>query len=44
MFNIPIIKDLSRALVCLELGFMKLESMRELTTERLKAIIKEAQG
>lgn len=38
------IQDLSRALVCLELGFMKLESMRELTTERLKAIIKEAQG
>ncbi|XP_043475398.1 inositol monophosphatase 1-like [Leptopilina heterotoma] len=38
------IQDLSRSLVCLELGFMKLESMRELTTERLKAIIKEAQG
>ncbi|XP_033227566.1 inositol monophosphatase 2-like [Belonocnema kinseyi] len=38
------IEDLSKALVCLEVGFMKAESMRELTIERVKAVLKEAQG
>lgn len=38
------VQDLSKALICMEAGFMKVDSLREKTMERLQAIISEAQG
>ena len=36
--------DLSKALVCMESGFIKVDHMREKTIERIRAIVLEAQG
>jgi hypothetical protein len=36
--------DLSKALVCMEPGFMKIDELQERTTERIQAVIKVAQG
>ncbi|XP_076663334.1 uncharacterized protein LOC143366281 [Andrena cerasifolii] len=38
------VQDLSKALVCMEAGFMKVEHLREKTVERLRAVVQEAQG
>lgn len=36
--------DLSKALVCMEAGFIKVNELQEKMVERLKTVIKEAQG
>ncbi|KAK1117794.1 hypothetical protein QLX08_009012 [Tetragonisca angustula] len=38
------VQDLSKALVCMESGFIKVDHMREKTIERIRAIVLEAQG
>ncbi|XP_043275789.1 inositol monophosphatase 2-like [Venturia canescens] len=38
------IQDMSKALICLEPGFIKVDSLREKMMERIHAIAKEAQG
>lgn len=38
------IQDVSKALICMEPGFMKVNDLREKTIERIQAVIKEAQG
>ncbi|XP_017892486.1 inositol monophosphatase ttx-7-like [Ceratina calcarata] len=38
------IQDLSKSLVCLESGFIKIDYLREKTIERLRTIVQEAQG
>lgn len=42
--KIGIFIDLSKALVCMESGFIKIDYMREKTIERLRAIVQEVQG
>ncbi|XP_078040053.1 uncharacterized protein LOC144471651 isoform X2 [Augochlora pura] len=42
--KVSTIQDLSKALVCMEAGFVKVDSLREKTMERLQAIIRAAQG
>lgn len=36
--------DLSKALVCMESGFIKIDDLREKTIERIQAVVKAAQG
>ncbi|XP_066584836.1 uncharacterized protein [Prorops nasuta] len=38
------IQDLSKALVCMETGFMRIDSLRELTIERVQAVVEQVQG
>ncbi|KAG6796789.1 inositol monophosphatase 2 [Apis mellifera caucasica] len=38
------VQDLSKALVCMESGFIKIDYMREKTIERLRTIVQEVQG
>ncbi|XP_043518289.1 inositol monophosphatase 2-like [Frieseomelitta varia] len=38
------VQDLSKALICMESGFIKVDHMREKTIERIRAIVLEAQG
>ncbi|GAB1865337.1 Inositol-1-monophosphatase [Camponotus japonicus] len=38
------VQDLSKALVCMEAGFIKIDNLREKTVERLQDIVKAAQG
>lgn len=38
------IQDLSKSLLCMETGFIKVDHLREKTVERLRAIIQEVQG
>ncbi|XP_053990426.1 uncharacterized protein LOC128890343 [Hylaeus anthracinus] len=38
------VQDLSKALVCIESGFIKVDDLKEKTIERLQAIVLEAQG
>ncbi|XP_014484821.1 PREDICTED: inositol monophosphatase 2-like [Dinoponera quadriceps] len=38
------IEDLSKALVCMECGFIKIDDMREKMVERVRAIVMAAQG
>ena len=42
MFDV--LTDLSKALVCMESGFIKVHHMREKTIERMRTIALEAQG
>jgi len=36
--------DLSKALICMESGYIKIDDLREKTVERLQTIVKAAQG
>ncbi|CAK9821435.1 Inositol monophosphatase 2 [Anthophora retusa] len=38
------IQDLSKALVCMESGFIKIDQLREQTIERLRTIVQKVQG
>ncbi|EFN83671.1 Inositol monophosphatase 2 [Harpegnathos saltator] len=38
------IKDISKALICMEPGFIKIDHMREKTMERIQAIVQAVQG
>ncbi|XP_031828679.1 uncharacterized protein LOC116425302 [Nomia melanderi] len=44
LIKVSEVQDLSKALVCMEAGFMKVEQLKEKTIERLQAIVGEAQG
>ncbi|XP_020294798.1 inositol monophosphatase 2-like [Pseudomyrmex gracilis] len=38
------IEDLSKALVCMESGFIKIDDLREKTVERIQAVVRAVQG
>lgn len=38
------VQDLSKSLVCMESGFIKVDNLREKTLERLRTIVQKAQG
>ncbi|XP_012536427.2 inositol monophosphatase 2 [Monomorium pharaonis] len=38
------VQDLSKALVCMESGFIKIDDLREKTVERIQTVVREVQG